>query len=70
VSDGDLHYLNLLPTLFSVHGTGQAIRWDRLPRRHRSRVLDLYWWQPVGNTATAVPMNHSADQARQSWYTF
>lgn len=64
VSDSDLHNLGLLPTLFSVHGTGQADPFGiGYPADIARRVLDLYWWQPVGNyPATAVPMNHSVDQ--------
>lgn len=63
VSDHDLHALGLLPTLLTVHGTGQP---DPMgvgyPADIARRVLDLYWWQPVGNyEAAAVPMNHSAD---------
>lgn len=64
VSDGDLRYLGLLPTLFSVHGTGQADPFGiGYPADIARRLLDVYWWQPVGNyPATAIPMNHSADQ--------
>lgn len=64
VSDGDLRYLGLLPTLFTVHGTGQADPFGiGYPADIARRCLDLYYWQPVGNyPATAVPMNHSVDQ--------
>jgi hypothetical protein len=63
VSDGDLHYLGLLPTLLSIHGTGQPDPFGiGYPADIARRCLDLYWWQPVGNyEAAAVPMNHSAD---------
>lgn len=64
VSDKDLHNLGLLPTLFSVHGTGQADPFGiGYPADIARRVLDLYWWQPVGNyPASAVPMNGSVDR--------
>jgi hypothetical protein len=63
VADGDLHYLGLLPTLLSIHGTGQPDPFGiGYPADIARRVLDLYRWQPVGNwPATAVPMNHSCD---------
>jgi hypothetical protein len=64
LSDQDLHQLGVLPTLFSIHGTGQADPFGvGYPADIARRVLDLYYWQPVGNwPATAVPMNHSCDQ--------
>ena len=63
VSDQDLHKLGLLPTLLSIHGTGQPDPFGiGYPADIARRLLDRYWWQPVGNyPATAVPMNHSAD---------
>lgn len=63
VSDRDLHQLGLLPTLISVHGTGQADPFGiGYPADIARRMLDLYWWQPCGNyPAQAVPMNGSAD---------
>ncbi|QDF18409.1 lysin B [Mycobacterium Phage Rachaly] len=65
VSDDDLWRLGLKPTLFSIHGTGQADPFGiGYPADIARRVLDLYRWQPVGNyPATAVPMNHSVDAA-------
>lgn len=64
VSDKDLQKIGVLPTLFSVHGTGQADPFGiGYPADIARRCLDLYYWQPVGNyPATAVPMNHSCDQ--------
>lgn len=63
VSRGDLHRLGLLPTLISVHGTGQPDPFGiGYPADIARRCSDLYWWQPTGNyPAQAVPMNHSAD---------
>lgn len=63
VSDQDLHGLGLLPTLLTIHGTGQPDPFGiGYPADIARSVLDLYWWQPVGNyEAAAVPMNHSAD---------
>ncbi|AEF57320.1 lysin B [Mycobacterium phage Bartimeaus] len=63
VSREDLHRLGLLPTLLSIHGTGQADPFGiGYPADIARRVLDLYWWQPVGNwPAKAVPMNGSVD---------
>ncbi|WP_424387523.1 hypothetical protein [Mycolicibacter algericus] len=64
VSDGDLHYLGLLPTLFSIHGTGQADPFGiGYPADIGRRCLDLYWWQPVGNwPAIPFPMDESVGQ--------
>lgn len=63
VSDLDLRNLGLLPTLLSIHGTGQPDPFGiGYPADIARRCLDLYWWQPIGNyPATAVPMNKSAD---------
>ncbi|QCG76866.1 lysin B [Mycobacterium phage XianYue] len=63
VSDQDLHKLGLLPTLLTIHGSGQPDPFGvGYPADIARRMLDLYWWQPVGNyPATSVPMNHSAD---------
>jgi hypothetical protein len=64
LTDQDLHQLGVLPTLFSVHGTGQPDPFGiGYPADIARRLLDWYYWQPVGNwPATAVPMNHSCDQ--------
>lgn len=63
VSDDDLHRLGLLPTLLSIHGTGQPDPFGiGYPADIARRCLDLYRWQPVGNyEAAMIPMNHSAD---------
>jgi hypothetical protein len=63
VSDRDLYALGLLPTLLTIHGTGQADPFGiGYPADIARRCLDLYWWQPIGNyPAKAVPMNGSAD---------
>lgn len=63
VSDDDLRKLDLRPTLLSIHGTGQRDPFGiGYPADIARRLLDLCYWQPVGNyEASAVPMNHSAD---------
>ena len=63
VSDNDLRNLGLKPTLFTVHGTGQADPFGiGYPADMARRMLDLFVWQPVGNyPAKAVPMNGSVD---------
>ncbi len=63
VSDKDLHNIGLLPTLFSIHGSGQPDPFGiGYPADIARRLTDVYWWQPVGNyPATSVPMNDSAD---------
>ena len=67
VSDQDLHRLGLLPTLITTHGTAQPDPFGiGYPADMARRMLDLYWWQPTGNyPATAVPMNHSADDGER-----
>lgn len=63
VSDNDLHKLGVMPTILSVHGTGQPDPFGvGYPADIARRCLDLFWWQPVGNwPAKAIPMNESAD---------
>ncbi|SKW05581.1 hypothetical protein [Mycobacteroides abscessus] len=63
VTDADLHRLGIFPTLFSIHGTGQADPFGiGLPADAARECLDLFWWQPVGNyPATAVPMDGSVN---------
>lgn len=63
VSIDDLRRLGLLPTLFSIHGTGQADPFGiGYPADIARRLLDLYYWQPVGNwPAQAVPMDGSVN---------
>lgn len=63
VADADLRALGLLPTLMSIHGTGQPDPFGiGYPADIARRVWDLYWWQPIGNyPATAVPMDASAN---------
>lgn len=63
VTDHDLRNLGLLPVLLTTHGTGQP---DPVgigyPADMARRLLDRYWWQPVGNyPAATFPMNTSAD---------
>jgi hypothetical protein len=67
VDDIDLHGLGLLPTLLSIHGTGQPDPFGiGYPADIARRCLDLYWWQPVGNyPARAVPMDESADDGER-----
>ena len=67
VSDADLHNLGLLPTLLSIHGTGQPDPFGiGYPADIARRMLDLYWWQPVGNyPATAIPMDESANDGER-----
>ena len=63
VTDADLHRLGLLPTLITTHGSGQPDPFGiGYPADMARRVLDLYWWQPVGNyPASFVPMKESAN---------
>lgn len=63
LTDKQLQLLGVLPTLFSIHGTGQPDPFGiGYPADIARRCLDLYYWQPVGNwPAQAVPMNHSVD---------
>lgn len=71
VSDQDLHRLGLLPTLFSIHGTGQADPFGiGYPADIARRVTDLYMWQPVGNyPARAVPMDGSVNDGERELVT-
>lgn len=64
LTDKQLQLIGVLPTLVSIHGTGQADPFGiGYPADIARRMLDLYYWQPLGNyPATAVPMNHSCDQ--------
>lgn len=63
VSDDDLHNLGLLPTLLTIHGTGQPNPFGiGYPADVGRRLTHLYRWQPVGNwPAKAVPMNGSVN---------
>ena len=67
VSDHDLHQLGLKPTLFSIHGSGQADPFGiGYPADIARRVAHLYHWQPVGNyPASSFPMNGSVDLGRE-----
>lgn len=70
VSHDDLRKLGVLPTLFSVHGTGQPDPFGiGMPADAARRCEDLYHWQPVGDyPATAVPMNKSADAGERELF--
>lgn len=72
VSDGDLHYLGLLPTLITTHGSGQPDPFGiGYPADIARRLLHLYRWQPTGNyPATSVPMNASADAGEREIHRF
>lgn len=67
VSIDDLRRLGLLPTLFSIHGTGQADPFGiGYPADVARRLLDLYFWQPLGDyPAKAIPMDGSVDQGER-----
>ena len=67
VTEHDLHQLRLKPTLFSIHGSGQADPFGiGYPADIARRVSHLYHWQPVGNyPASAFPMNKSVDLGRK-----
>ena len=72
VSDKDLNNLGVIPTLISIHGTGQPDPFGvGYPADIARRLLDVYYWRPVGNyPASAVPMNHSADAGEREATSF